>query len=168
MNRETIDLLFDYSRWANGRILAATQGLSEEQYIAVVSGLSMGSVRGTLVHMLAAVHIWRQRCLEGQSPTSLLSGDELPTFAVLRERWVEEEVAWRDGLARLGDVSLRERLTYRTTNGTPMEETLWKILVHLVNHGTQHRAEVAVALTAFGRSPGDVDLIVYLRQAAPG
>jgi uncharacterized damage-inducible protein DinB len=71
----------------------------------------------------------------------------------------------RDGLARLTEEALAGPLDYRTTNGTATrEDRLWRLLLHLVNHGTQHRAEAAVALTAFGRSPGDVDLIVYLRS----
>ena len=164
MRLEAINLLFDYNYWANRRILNAAEMLTAEQYTQGIPGLSMGSVRGTLAHMLAAEHIWRLRCMEGQSPTSLLREDDLPAFGQLRQVWTEEETAMRAGLARLTDAALVGRLSYLTTNGKPMEETLWQLLAHLVNHGTQHRAEAAVALTAFGHSPGDVDMIVYLRR----
>jgi uncharacterized damage-inducible protein DinB len=161
-------VLFDYNYWANGRILDAAGGLTDEQYAEAVPGLSHGSIRATLVHALAAEQIWQRRCLEGVSPTTLLKEADCPTLAAMRALWAEEEAAMRAGLARLTDEALAGRMAYRTTRGTPMEDTLWQLLTHLVNHGTQHRAEAAVALTAFGHSPGDVDLIIFMRQNSNG
>ena len=40
------------------------------------------------------------------------------------------------------------------------------MLVHVVNHGTQHRAEAAVLLTGEGRSPGELDMIDYAEELA--
>jgi uncharacterized damage-inducible protein DinB len=164
MRRDNILHLFAYNTWANERILAAAAGLSEAEYTADVPGLSHGSVRATLVHTLAAEIIWRRRCVEGVWPTTLLQAADVPTFAVLRQRWAAEDAALRQGVAGLTDEALAAPLAYKTTRGAPMTDTLWLILLHVLNHGTQHRAEAAVALTAFGRSPGDVDLIVYLRE----
>ena len=48
--------------------------------------------------------------------------------------------------------------------GVAYDNLVWQILLHVVNHGTQFRSEAGVALTRFGRSPGDTDLSVYLRQ----
>jgi uncharacterized damage-inducible protein DinB len=41
---------------------------------------------------------------------------------------------------------------------------LWHCLLHVANHGTQHRAEAAAILTAYGASPGDLDVTLFLNE----
>jgi uncharacterized damage-inducible protein DinB len=43
---------------------------------------------------------------------------------------------------------------------------VWQMLAHVINHGTQHRSEAAALLTTAGRSPGELDMIVYLEGLA--
>lgn len=82
----------------------------------------------------------------------------------LRERLAAEDRAWRAFVAGLADADLDRAVRYTNTSGTPFETPLWQIALHVVNHGTQFRAEAAVLLTRYGASPGDLDLIAYLRS----
>jgi uncharacterized damage-inducible protein DinB len=118
-----------------------------------------------LVHSLAAEVAWRRRW-QGDSPTALLNEADLPTFAALAERWEQEAQALSAFVASLTDEDLHRTVRYKTTKGAPMENILWHLMAHVVNHGTQHRSEAAMLLTGYGHSPGDLDLIVFFREGA--
>jgi uncharacterized damage-inducible protein DinB len=82
----------------------------------------------------------------------------------LRERWEQEMAATRAYVAQLDDNRLQDRIRYTNTKGVPFETPLWQILLHVVNHGTQFRSEAAVLLTQYDVSPGDLDLIAFVRK----
>lgn len=164
MHKTDLITLYDYNYWANARILDASAQVPHEQYCAPAN-LSHGSLRGTLVHTFVAEFVWRTRCQERISPKTLPSEAEYPTLEILLSRWQDEERAMRAYLASLSEESLYVPVQYVTTNGVPYTNILWNLLVHVVNHGTQSRAEAGLALLAYGHSPGDLDMVLFFRES---
>ena len=70
----------------------------------------------------------------------------------------------RDYLAGLTDDDLIGIVRYTTDTGLQRERVLWHCLLHVVNHGTQHRSEAAALLTEYGHSPGDLDFTMFLNE----
>jgi uncharacterized damage-inducible protein DinB len=157
-----IQTLYAYNGWANGRILQVAGQLSPEQFIAGAP-VSHGSLHKLLVHILSAEWVWRKRC-QGESPTALLDVQQFPSFGALRDFWMEEEGAMSLYLGSLSNDALTQPVRYQTIRGQPYENALWHILLHVVNHGTQHRSEAGILLTQYGHSPGDLDFIGFVRN----
>ncbi len=162
MKKSEILTLYQYNAWANARILQAASQMTPEQFLAPAP-FPHGSLRGTLVHTLFAEWIWRQRW-EGSSPTEWLLPKDFPTFEAVQARWDVEGRALLAFVEKLDEADLDKVIHYQRTGGEPRENLLWHLMVHLVNHGTQHRGEAATILTGCGYSPGDIDFIVYLRE----
>ncbi|MEW6400873.1 MAG: DinB family protein [Chloroflexota bacterium] len=162
MNLQNILLLYEYNYWATGQILAAAAKVTEEQFLAP-GDFPFGGLRGTLVHIIDAEYGWRW-LFERNAFTDDLKADEFPTFQSVQERAGAEEQAMRAYLAALKDEDMESHVRYTTDTGIERDRILWHCLVHMVNHGTQHRSEAAALLTRCGQSPGDLDVTVFLNQ----
>ncbi len=164
MKSDEVRTLVDYNYWANDRILTASAKVSADQFLAP-GAFPYGGLRGTLMHVLEAERIWRIRC---QHETNLpdLSESDFPTLDPLLELWRKEETAMRAYLASLSDSDLATSIEYSIGDGKSRSRILWHIMIHVMNHGTQHRSEAAAILTAFNQSPGDIDFTVYLLEEA--
>ena len=161
MNKADILLLYKYNQWTSKKILDAAAQVTPDQFLMSAS-FPHGGLRSTLVHALFAEWIWHQRW-EGISPTTRLKPEDFPTFESLRIRWAEEEKLLMAFVENVTDEQLNNKISYKATNGQPFEEILWQLMVHVINHGTQHKTEAAAMLTDFGQSPGDIDMILFLR-----
>ena len=150
--------LFAYDRWATRQVLAHLDGVDDALWGAtgVVAQRGLGSI---LVHMLGAHQRWRIAISqEGEGERPAPEDEPLPAAASLVDRWEAELAAMDEFLPNLSD----GMLAY-VHEGI----AVWQMLAHLVNHGTQHRSEAALLLTQAGRSPGELDLIVYLEEVVP-
>lgn len=162
MNKQDVLILYQYNQWANAKILNAAALVTPEQFTAPAP-FPHGGLRGTLVHTLFAEWIWRKRW-EGASPTSRLNPEDFPTVRSLQSRWQEEEAQLMNFVESLSDEQLNGIFRYTNTAGQPFTRLRWQAMVHVVNHGTQHRAEAAAMLTDLGHSPGDLDMIYFLDE----
>lgn len=77
--------------------------------------------------------------------------------------WVTVDRATQAFVAGLNDADVERVYTHTLSNSLVFRLPLWQMMLHVVNHGTQHRSEVAAMLTAFGHSPGDLDLLGSFR-----
>ena len=159
--------LYRYNTWATERVLDAADRLTPDQLHAAGQA-GHGSVRDTLLHLLSTHHGWLQwwdGSLSAEDAYNLqLDPAEYPDVAPLRallSRIDAQTSAFVSGLE--GDDPGRV-YSWELPDGKRWEMPLWGMLLHMVNHSTQHRAEAAAALTALGQSPGDLDLIYYLAR----
>ena len=159
MNRDDINLLFRYNDWANERILDTAEKVSPEE-LAAENDFGWGSLRGALTHLMDAEYAWRILLKENRH-VGELPPEAFPDVAAIRARWSEERAALRDYLGGLSDDDLVGTVVYEGM-GKTYTRVLWHCLAHVVNHGTQHRAECAAILTGFGHSPGNLDFAEFL------
>jgi uncharacterized damage-inducible protein DinB len=160
MNVEYFRTLFDYSAWANGKLWQAAQNLSDEQW-AHDPGYSVGGVGAQFVHMLGAEQIWLAR-LHGDSLAFPTLAD-FPTRESLRAAWDGCESAWHEYLAFADDNALLQIAHYER-RGKQESRPIWQGLAQLVNHGTDHRAQVLFLLHQHGAPTFEQDLIAFYRE----
>lgn len=148
MSTTVLEKLFEHNNWANQQILQVCYGLTDEQLDAEPQSATKGSIRQTLLHLVASQ----------QSYLTLLT---LPVDArpTTRPAFAElQESARRSGegllaLVRASAQSLETRR--RTRNGYSVEP--WVVLVQAINHATEHREQINSMLSALGITPPDLD-----------
>lgn len=158
----TIQALYGYNQWVNERLLAAAETLPTEQ-TRQRFGASYDSIHGTLAHILGAEIVWLSRW-QGTSPSKLPNAADFASIADIRVRWQEQQAAMTEFLAGLTPERLAAPVHYVNTAGQAFALPLWQLMLHLVNHGTHHRSELADMLTRAGHPPAPTDLLVYFLE----
>jgi uncharacterized damage-inducible protein DinB len=137
--------------------------LSQEQFTQN-PGYSHGSVRDQVVHLMSVDDAWFSE-LRGVEPSEAVPPANHDDRNILRAHWDSIVQRMRDYLADLRDDMLFEK---------PIEEPeedkdllLWQVLLHVVNHGTDHRAQILRLLNDLGVKTTSQDYIFFVYDSLP-
>jgi uncharacterized damage-inducible protein DinB len=151
---------YDYHFSENRKIWESVTQLSQEQFTQAVD-YSYGSVRDQIVHLISCDEGWFSE-LQGVEPSEPVPPPNFNDRNVLRAHWDKVEQSMRAYLAELRDEMLFDQ---------PIEEPeedkdliVWQVLLHVVNHGTDHRAQLLRFLNDLGVKTIYQDYIFYVYE----
>jgi uncharacterized damage-inducible protein DinB len=156
MDADTLLSFVRFHAWANDRILTTAASLSDEQ-LRGAANLDHGSAFDTVRHLVDVDWSWRQACIGNDVGQTYVwdHGFVLDDLSSLHAFSLEEDVRLRTYVESLDHAALTEPLRL----GEDFARPPWLIVAHVVNHGTQHRSELARYLTECGHSPGELDFL---------
>jgi uncharacterized damage-inducible protein DinB len=169
MTKDDIQLLYEFDRWANSRVLQAASTLKPEEFTRDLGG-SFPSVRDTLVHIVGCERTWL-KCWKEPSPSSTFVTDSwtrhkdlfnpkaFPDFTAVQFKWAEVEREQVEFVNRVTDESLRRMIPVRKS-----QISLAHLMQHLANHSTYHRGQVASMMRQLAAEPLATDFAMFVLE----
>ena len=157
MNADAFRHFYDYHFTENRKIWDryVTQ-LSDEQFTQHVD-YSRGSVRDQILHLISCDDGWFSG-LRGVEPQEDLDPADIHDREGIRAHWDSVEKKMRAYLAELRD----DMLFDKPLEGEDKDLMLWQVLLHVANHGTDHRAQLLRVLNDLGVETMYQDYIFYV------
>jgi uncharacterized damage-inducible protein DinB len=157
---EMIQQHIDYSYWAHRRVWDCVMQLSDTHFKQPLD-YSVGAICSQIVHTMWAEEVWLSRIQGAALPT--YTADDFADRTTIRAYWDALEARLRSTVINMDDAALLQPIHYQNSRGDQFEQTVLQILLHLVNHGTDHRAQTLAMLHILGAETVAQDLIYYYR-----
>lgn len=160
MEHTMLETLVAYHSALHRRLWDSVMQISDEQFVDD-SAYAHGSIRNQLVHLATVETRWL-RGLRGdpEARTFQLVPEDYPSRAACQELWEATVEALPAYAASLTEEDLQRRVS-------GMDEPVWQVLLHLVIHGVDHRAQVLRLLHDHGGPTFPQDFIFYLWSRRP-
>ncbi|MEL6524559.1 MAG: DinB family protein [Chloroflexota bacterium] len=159
MNADSFRHLYAYHYSENRKMWdSGISLLSDEQFVQA-SPYSRGAVREQVIHLMRVDDVW---FTDVSGEAYLFKG--------------EEALSDRDAIRTYGDAVEQKVCAYLATltddilftkpivEGKDKEVMLWQVLIHAMNHGTDHRAQILRLLNDFGVQTESQDYIFYVYE----
>lgn len=155
---DTLTNIFSHNLWANLLLFERCSELTNEQLDATIFG-TFGSIHDTLQHIVTSERSYFSRISTGQ-PHHF--PDDAPSLTIAE--MVESIRSTGIGLIKWAPKVQAEDMVQLDWQGTPREVPKTIILTQVINHATEHRAQIMAILTQWGIQPPDLDSWTYFDQ----
>lgn len=166
MKLNEIKIFFDYNFWAFERVWDCVMQLTDEQFSQHID-YSTGSIREHVIHLASAIHRRIQQ-LQGRDIPSHLSSKDFPTRESVKVKWDAIKIEVYEYLSTLTESDLGSKVQGTSHEGAMIEYPRWEIMLHMVNHATDHRSQILALLhLRFGVKTIGQDMMAFLVENNP-
>jgi uncharacterized damage-inducible protein DinB len=146
---DALSRLLDHMEWADRAVLDAFRAAPPPDRALEL-----------YAHVLGAEHVWLAR-LRQESPRlavwpALAVADCAPVSAGNMD-------GYRRFLRDTGDAGLAREISYTNSAGLHFRSRIDDIVLHVTQHGTYHRGQIALLVRAAGSAPAPTDYIGFVR-----
>jgi uncharacterized damage-inducible protein DinB len=160
MNADAFRQLYEYHFSENHKIWdTCISILSSAQFTQQVD-YSHGSIRNQIVHLINVDNGWFCELRRVEFPEEYPPAD-IDDRQAIRSHWDRVIENMRDYLSQLRDEMLFDKPILLEED---KDLIAWQVLLHVVNHGTDHRAQMLRILHDFGVKTESQDYIFYVYE----
>ena len=161
MNADAFRHFYEYHFSQNRKIWERyVTPLPHEQFIQP-AGYSHGSVRDQIIHLMSVDEVWFSE-LRGVEPSEPFPSATVDDRKLIRAHWDGVEQSMCEYLAELRDDMLFDQPIKEPEEDKDL--IVWQVLLHVVNHGTDHRAQLLRLLNDLGVETAYQDYIFYVYE----
>lgn len=141
------NFLLEYDFWANNVVMELIKS----------NGLNTGRPTELLSHIINAEVLIMGR----------IRGEEF--FDPFMVRSIEENIKlsksikaeWKEYINNLAEVEFDNSIRYVNIRGERVTAKIWEMFMHMINHSTYHRGQIALILRKMNISPPITDLMTF-------
>ena len=162
MNADAFRQYYEYHFAEKRKIWYFVKQLTTEQFTQPM-GYSHGSIRDQVIHLINVEEGWFSE-LQGIQPPDPQPADgaDDDDRTAIRARWDSVETMMRGYLTGLQDEML---FTKPITDPEEDKELIvWQVLLHVVNHATDHRAQILRSMNDLGIESPPQDYIFFVYE----
>jgi uncharacterized damage-inducible protein DinB len=164
MKPNEIKSIFDYNFWAFDRVWGCISQISDAQFVEEID-YSTGSIRNIIVHVMSGNRVWMS-VLRGMEFPPRFGFEDFDTQSKTKAKWDELQIEFLDHLSCIDHEQLDGPLGWELlSHGLQSTSLRWEVLLHLANHGTDHRSQIlAILHHHFRVKTVEQDMIIYLAE----
>jgi uncharacterized damage-inducible protein DinB len=153
---ETLRRMYCYQDWAMEQLWPVPAGLTAED-LDTPGCSGNGTIRGQ-----NGWFTWFDGTLSAADAQSMRRKDaDFASMVEARAEWREASDRAQTCVAKLSDADLIKMWTAERPGGMTLSQPLGEFMLHVANHGTHTRAQIAAAIRRLGKDPGVLEYLKF-------
>lgn len=158
MDKTYFQQLINYNYWAHRKVWDCVMQLTDEQFKQDLD-YSIGSIYVQCVHTMGVESWWFTFLRTGK--LEFLEESDLPDRASIRAKWDEVETMVHAYIDSLTPAELEREVMPDFWENKPAIK-VWEAILQVMNHSTDHRAQILAGLHRLGAPTVGQDVLDYL------